>query len=67
MPAGTTVRQVSAGSDHTCALASDNKAYCWGAGGSGRLGNGTTTNSSTPVAISSLLAYPTVDYRKILF
>ena len=51
--AGKTIKQISAGSFHTCAIASDNKAYCWGSGTSGQLGNNLYTNSSIPVAINS--------------
>lgn len=36
---------------HTCALDYSGQAWCWGAGGSGRLGNGGTTQQSTPVAV----------------
>lgn len=43
--------QVSAGAFHTCALASDNKAYCWGDGGYGRLGNNGTTNTTAPTRV----------------
>ena len=51
--AGKTIKQISAGSFHTCAIASDDKAYCWGRGSNGQLGNNSTTNSSIPVAINS--------------
>ena len=51
--AGKTIKQISAGSSHTCAIASDNKAYCWGSGTSGNLGNSSTTSSSVPVAVST--------------
>ena len=51
--AGKTIKQISAGGSHTCVIASDNKAYCWGSGSSGQLGNSSTTNSSVPVAVST--------------
>ena len=52
LPAGVTFTGLAAGSVHTCALGSNGKAYCWGNGGSGRLGNGAATNQSTPTAVS---------------
>ena len=51
IPAGVSLTQISAGESYTCALGSDNKAYCWGSGSFGRLGNNTTVNASTPVAV----------------
>ncbi|MDP3630641.1 MAG: prepilin-type N-terminal cleavage/methylation domain-containing protein [Actinomycetota bacterium] len=50
---GKTVKSISVGSDHTCAIASDNLAYCWGTGGNGQLGNASTANTSVPVAVST--------------
>ena len=44
--------QITAGWYHTCAIATDDKAYCWGQGSYGRLGNGLTTNQLRPVAVS---------------
>ncbi len=37
---GGTVKQIAAGSAHTCALLDTGKVRCWGAGSSGRLGYG---------------------------
>ena len=51
MPAGVSFQFIAAGYYHTCALTNEGKAYCWGCGGSGRLGNNSTTNSLTPVAV----------------
>ena len=53
MPAGVSFQSIAAGSTHTCALTTEGKAYCWGQGDSGRLGNNSITNSSIPLAVSS--------------
>ena len=51
---GKTIKTIAGGnSSDTCAIASDNQAYCWGSGASGTLGNGSTTDSSVPVAVST--------------
>src|SRR5690606_16670816 len=52
MPAGATIRYITAGRVHTCAIASDNKAYCWGDGSNGKLGNDATSQQTAPVAVS---------------
>jgi alpha-tubulin suppressor-like RCC1 family protein len=59
---GKTIKQVSVGSRHVCAVASDDKAYCWGQGSYGQLGNNYARDSSTPVAVdtSGVLAGKTI-------
>lgn len=51
--AGETLTSVSAGFEHTCAVASDGKAFCWGNNGNGQLGSGTSgTSVSAAVQVS---------------
>src|SRR5881396_3412222 len=55
VPSGGTA--VAAGQWHTCGLTTDGAAYCWGRGASGQLGNGSTTDSPNPVAVSGGLTF----------
>jgi alpha-tubulin suppressor-like RCC1 family protein len=43
--------QISAGQSHTAAVRANGTAWAWGDNGSGRLGDGTTTNRSSPVSV----------------
>jgi hypothetical protein len=47
---------IAAGDTHSCARLSDGTVRCWGANNYGQLGNGTTTGSSTPVAVNGMTA-----------
>jgi RHS repeat-associated protein len=51
---GGGVTAISAGRHHSLALKADNSVWAWGQNSSGELGNGTTTNSSTPVQVINL-------------
>jgi len=42
---GVSVRAISLGASHTCAVLSDSRLKCWGLASSGRLGNGSTSNN----------------------
>jgi alpha-tubulin suppressor-like RCC1 family protein len=48
------VTDITGGFGHSCALILNGTATCWGYNGDGQLGNGTTTNSNTPVDVFML-------------
>ena len=51
---GAALVQIATGGTTTCALDSSGAAYCWGAGGSGQLGNGSTTaTQNAPVKVTA--------------
>jgi alpha-tubulin suppressor-like RCC1 family protein len=54
---GLTFTALAAGSWHTCGLTGSGAAYCWGNNGWGRLGDGSTTSSTTPVVVSGGLVF----------
>jgi alpha-tubulin suppressor-like RCC1 family protein len=51
---GTDVAEMAIGDGHTCALKVDGSLLCWGDDGAGALGDGTTVDQKTPLAITSL-------------
>lgn len=50
----TGITTVSLGDHHSCALMSDRTVRCWGSGGSGELGDGSTQDHSIPVRAAGL-------------
>ncbi len=54
---GLSFRWVSAGLVHTCGVATDYRAYCWGSNDWGQLGDGTTTRRLTPKLVSGGLLF----------
>jgi alpha-tubulin suppressor-like RCC1 family protein len=45
--------QLSAGPSHTAGIRSDGRLYTWGYNNAGQIGDGTTTNKSSPVLITT--------------
>jgi alpha-tubulin suppressor-like RCC1 family protein len=45
------------GLSHTCGVTTGSRAFCWGSNDYGQLGNGTTTQRLTPVAVAGGLTF----------
>ncbi len=53
-------QSLSAGSSHTCAIATDGDTYCWGHNSAGQLGTGSTSSSNVPVRVAGGLKFVAV-------
>lgn len=51
-PAVVSASYISAGREHSCAIKNDGTVWCWGSGQHGRLGDGATSNNTTPATVS---------------
>ncbi len=54
---GLIVRTISAGAEHTCAVATDGAGYCWGAGNAGQLGTGMGSGAELPTLVAGGLLF----------
>jgi len=48
---------LAAGGRHTCGLTGSGAIYCWGSNWLGQLGDGSTADSKTPVAVAGALSF----------
>jgi alpha-tubulin suppressor-like RCC1 family protein/DNA-binding SARP family transcriptional activator len=48
-------RALSSGAHHTCGIATGNLVWCWGSNGRGQLGNNSTADGLTPVAVTAAI------------
>jgi alpha-tubulin suppressor-like RCC1 family protein len=54
---GPPLQSIASGGEHTCGIASDGSAYCWGANTSGQLGDSSHTDRPLPVPVLGGLHY----------
>jgi len=57
---GLSFASVTTGRVHTCGVATDGQAYCWGRGDSGVLGDGSGISMSVPVPVQGGLTFVSV-------
>ena len=50
---GVTFTSLAMGRNHACGLAADGRAFCWGLNSQGQVGDGSSNNRATPVAVNS--------------
>jgi alpha-tubulin suppressor-like RCC1 family protein len=57
IPSSPTFRALTVGASTTCGITSDNLAYCWEANPAGGMGDGTSTGSTTPIAVNTATGF----------
>jgi len=53
LQSGETIAHISAGSNHSLAVTTQERLYAWGSNWAGQLGDGTNTNRNTPLILYS--------------
>lgn len=61
-----TWKAVSAGTNHTCAIRSDDRLFCWGMNGSGELGDGSSMGRTVPTALASTGGWNTMSWKAVV-
>ena len=57
VPVLESIKTIYSGSNHVIAVSTTGQAWAWGDNRYGQLGNGSVTNSSTPIAINNLAGF----------
>jgi len=63
---GKTITQITANNSHTCALDTAGKVYCWGYNGYGKLGDNSTAQRTTPVAVNTTAGTAAMNNKTII-
>ena len=63
VPGGLSFIAVTVGQGHACGITTLGAAYCWGFNYAGQLGDGSTTDTSTPVAVAGGLTFSALSAR----
>ncbi|MDH5197393.1 MAG: protein kinase, partial [Gemmatimonadota bacterium] len=53
-------RRIAAGGFHTCGIATDGSAWCWGRGNDGQLGNNSNRDQAQPVPVARGLTFAVI-------
>lgn len=53
-------RSLALGRHHTCGIATDGAAHCWGSGEDGRLGTGDTVSAASPTPVAGGLSFASI-------
>lgn len=59
-------QSLSSSSSHTCAIAVDGEAYCWGNNATGQLGNGSTSPSAAPVRVEGGIKFTAISAGHVI-
>ena len=57
---GLSFAAVSVGGTHACGVTTSGAVYCWGDNGYGQLGDGTSTQRTSPVRVAAALTFRAV-------
>ncbi len=63
VPGGLSFVALVVGNGHTCGITTPGAAYCWGFNYAGQLGDGSTTDTSAPVAVAGGLTLSALSAR----
>ncbi len=60
MPSGTSAIAIAIGDQHSCMVVDDGRAFCWGDGNSGEIGDGSSSDRNIPTQVSGTASYVSI-------